>query len=204
MSDVGYWRHGADAFFVASRYHVGGALGEAGAQLMQVVPDKLYATPLLLSRAVTIDGLLQRVNAVSSGVVSQMALYGVECWAIPVPTRIVSQGSQAPNFAGFTMRGYCSSLTNGLAVMSTSAASYQIGDRRLFWLAATWTGSAQVQAVHDDNRWAFFGYEATSLAVPIGFLVTSWPGSTTLPNTFPAVWTAAGSSMPALGVRITA
>jgi hypothetical protein len=58
--------------------------------------------------------------------------------------------------------------------------------------------------VSPEYVWAFFGYDTTSLSVPIGTIVTSWPGSATLPNTFPAVWTAVGSSMPALGVRITA
>lgn len=197
-------RHGAETFLVASRYAVGGVFGEAGNTTLQVVPDQLYATPLMLPRATTIDGIFHHIGAVASGVIAQAAIYGVECLSLPLPGRILSQDSWGQGGGAgvpLTMRGYCSSLASGIVIASVTQA-WAIGDRRLVWLAATWTGSAQVQAVTRGHTWAFFGYEVASLSAPFTHLVTSWPGSATLPNTYPAVWTAVSSTMPALGVRI--
>lgn len=193
--DYHYYRHGtAEAFLVPSHHAVGGNLIETGDPgNFQVVPNRIYATPLLLPRATTIDGVYHMSNAVASGVTMQCAIYGVECLSIPLPGRIISQ-----DVTSLTMRATVSSPGNYTVASMTQA--YAIGGQRLMWLAALWTGSANVRGV--TNPWAMFGYDPVSLSVPLTHVVASWNGLATLPNTYPGSWSVVMSTMPALGIRV--
>lgn len=199
--DAGYYHHGGGGALSAGSYvAIAGQLGTAALGTLQVVPDRIYAVPIIVSRASYIDRLAHRTTAVASGVIAQMAIYAVECATIPLPGRIISQDSNAAGNVGFTMRGYCSSLGGSTTNVVSVPQDYAIGGNRLLWMAATWTGSATVVSVADP--WAIFGYDPVSLSVPYSHIVASWAGSVTMPNTYPAAWTAVYSQPPALGVRI--
>jgi len=212
MSEGHVWRNASSASIVTTvTQHFAGQLGGGATVTMRIVPDKLYAVPFIVPRSLSCSALVQWISTAASGVTAQLAVYGVECLSLPMPTRVIAQGND-----GFVWRGFVSDITSlntrvfsippagsTFVVSGNIKTGYSLAGNRLYWFACAYTGSAAIAGIDQGFGWPIFGYDMTSLSLAYTHLVTSWsPASVTLPNTFPAVWTATCSAAPAIGVRI--
>lgn len=200
QADGSYWRAGSSS--VASRaVHYGFLTGGPTFTTAAIPANMVFSMPIVVARSGTIlDALTLRITASASGVQGQLALYGVSCLSVPLPTYMVAQ---AGGYAAVGTIPVCSLGTQIVSFATPTTGGFAIGGWRLYWPTVVFAGSATVTVMNGTGRWAFFGYDATSLSVPLSCITTSWDGTVTLPGSWcPSSFTIVGSSPIAVGLRV--